>query len=107
MVDDTTEPRQHMDIEAESDTYRTEYQDYAEPPSEAVVRAVAAISGDEPFELTPLYEVVDPDALDALFLPTHDGPTEREGEVAFNYCGYRVEIRSYGVIEIHPTSVHR
>lgn len=38
-----------------------------EPPTEAVVAAVAAASNRRPLEMKPLYEFVDPDALDALF----------------------------------------
>lgn len=37
-----------------------------ELPSETVVRAVASLRNEDPAELEPLFETVDPDALDAL-----------------------------------------
>lgn len=37
-----------------------------EQPSEAVIRSVATATGKDPTSLDPLYESVDPDALDTL-----------------------------------------
>lgn len=44
-------------------------------PSEQVVETIAGRAGVSPTELSPLYEVIDPDALDALFTngATRDG----------------------------------
>lgn len=55
----------------------------------AVVTAVAARRGVEPTELPPLYEWVDPDALDALFEPTTTGGPRR-GRLSFTYDGHEV-----------------
>lgn len=38
-----------------------------ELPSEAVLRAVADVTGRDLLALSPLYAVVDPDAVDAIF----------------------------------------
>lgn len=38
-----------------------------ESPSEAVIAALSAVTGHDPLEMDPLYEYVDPDALDAAF----------------------------------------
>lgn len=59
-----------------------------EAPSEVVVRAVAAIQNNDPIALPTLFEVVDPDALDAL-VASLEGAT---GCVQFTYCGERVSI---------------
>jgi hypothetical protein len=67
---------------------------HPEPLSRAVVEAVAARDGIDPVDVeTPLYEVVDPDALDALF----DG---RAGEVTFEYSGYRVTVTESGEVTL-------
>lgn len=65
--------------------------DDARPLSEQLVRAVAASEGVDPVALeTPLYEAIDPDALDRLFRSTN---TDRAGgRVEFSYHGYRVVV---------------
>lgn len=57
-----------------------------------VIHAVAEHSGTDPTDLPPLYEAVDPDALDALFGPTAADDTREGGEVSFIYAGYRVRV---------------
>ena len=75
--------------------------------SEAVVRAVAEVSdrdsggtnpddGAEPLE--PLYETIDPDALDALF--RHADGERRSGAVEFAYSGYEVTVCSAGLVTV-------
>lgn len=74
----------------------------AQSPSEAVVEALADAKGVDPLELDPLYEVIDPDALDALF----DGAAadgRRQGRIEFRTAGYRVEVTSTG--RVHVTSL--
>lgn len=62
-------------------------------PSERVVDAVADAEGVEPWELTtPLYEVVDPDALDELFRQSRTATDAAGPSVTFSYCGYSVTV---------------
>jgi hypothetical protein len=71
----------------------------SDTPSVAIALAVAAREGVDPTELTPpLGEVVDPDALDALF----DGRDERSAErsVTFDYQGYRVEVSGDATVDL-------
>ncbi|MBO4247640.1 hypothetical protein IL252_07400 [Halomicrobium sp. IBSBa] len=65
------------------------------PPSTAIVEAVSTSADTPAVELPPLYEVVDPDALDALFA---DGQTF--GVVTFEYAGYDVTVRADGHVEV-------
>lgn len=69
-----------------------------EPPSEvadgsvsrAIVEAIADKEGLDPVELTPpLYEVIDPDALERIF-----ADTSTVGSVTFTYENYEVTVRS-------------
>ncbi|WP_249361397.1 HalOD1 output domain-containing protein [Haloterrigena sp. H1] len=49
--------------------------------------------------LTPLFETIDPDALNALFSPTHSGDT-RTGSVTFTHDGYDVTVTADGEITV-------
>ena len=71
----------------------------SDTPSVAVVMEIAAREGADPTELAPpLNDVIDPDALDALF--ARSGPADVAGSVSFEYCGYRVEVRSNGRVVV-------
>ena len=59
--------------------------DEHESPSEAVVRAVAALTNTSSIELDPLYDVIEPGHLDGTFEGT-DGRTETELSFEFNGC---------------------
>lgn len=67
--------------------------------SAAVVEAVARAEGVDPTALEePLYEVVDPDALDDLTAVGHgDSPTSQV-RIYFTYYGYEVEVRGDGEV---------
>lgn len=76
------------------------------PASVRVMEALSAQANVDPLELRPLYEVVDPDALDALFRGTSDGrsaPTT----VRFEYEGYTVAVRGDGEIQISDAPVRQ
>lgn len=75
--------------------------DRSEPLSQLVVEAVARTEGVDPLDLeVPLYDAVDPDALDALF---QSGATV-EGHVEFEYYGYEVTVTGDGCVTLDPTS---
>ena len=88
----------------------------AETLSEGVVEAVASDAGveavppadpDAKGALDPLFSVVDPDALDAVFRGSDDGAVAPRGEVTSCYHGYEVTVRSEGRISLtrrEPTS---
>jgi hypothetical protein len=63
--------------------------------AQRVIAEIAAAEGTPDAALSPpLYSVIDPDALDAMF-PV--GPHARTGstvELSFQYGGYRVSVRS-------------
>lgn len=74
--------------------------------SERVIDELAAAKGITPIELDrPLNDSVDPDALDALFAPRHDGtPRNGDGYVEFTSNGYRVVVRKGGEIRLEPVA---
>ena len=65
----------------------------------AIVTAVAKRRGAEPVEMPPLYEWIDPDALDALFAPTRSGGPRR-GRLSFVYDGHEVVVDCGDDVEI-------
>ncbi|WP_440772141.1 HalOD1 output domain-containing protein [Natronorubrum sp. DTA28] len=67
------------------------------PPSvtETIVDAVSEAEDCDPLTLPPLWNVIDPEALDALFEPTRGG-RPRTGRVSFVYAGYEITVDSTG-----------
>lgn len=79
----------------------------------AIVEAVAAVSDRDPADLPPLYETIDPDALNTLLGPAGER-SDRPLAVSFAYFGYGVrvdrnaiEIRSLESNEASSKSVTR
>lgn len=76
----------------------------SESVSEAVVTAVADAKGVSTVEVSPpLYNVIDPDALEtvvASMTSRHDGST---GCVEFSYSGYEVTVTGDGDVSVTPT----
>lgn len=68
-------------------------------PSEAVVERVAALEGADPTELEPLFEVIDPEALDMLIESECD-PDESDLRIEFTYHGHDVTVTARGTIHI-------
>jgi len=74
----------------------------AASPSTEVVRRVASEASVDPIDLPPLYEAVDPDALDR-FLESVDGTTPTVSEaVRFRYAGYHVAVEADGAVALSP-----
>ncbi|MFC4540959.1 HalOD1 output domain-containing protein [Halosolutus amylolyticus] len=67
-----------------------------EPITDAIVTAVADAEGVDVRTLPPLWNVIDPEALEELFAPTNGGRARRRaGRVEFGYCDYDVTV-AYG-----------
>ncbi|MFC6768163.1 HalOD1 output domain-containing protein [Natrinema soli] len=97
---ETESPTGERQLRNESGAYQFESN---KPLSEAVLAAVASESGLDALELAdefgPLYDVVDPTALDSLFQSA--GENGRSvGSVTFEYAAYRVTVDQTGRIEL-------
>lgn len=68
----------------------------------AVIEAVAEEAECEPDELTSLYDVIDPDALERFFA-VDGGDHPRRRRVSFTYDGYDVAVSGDRDIEVTPT----
>ncbi|WP_227380707.1 HalOD1 output domain-containing protein [Haladaptatus halobius] len=84
---------------------------HTEPsPSTKLVERIAARAEIASDDLEPLYETIDPDALDALFVPRTDGSDRPGGQVTFTYAGYSVTVTSDRPavrIDVDPLDEHR
>lgn len=69
-----------------------------ELPSTATVMAVAAAAGVEPDALPPLYDTIDPDALDDLFRSPH--AIRSDVRVSFTYAGCDVVVAGDGDVSV-------
>ena len=70
-------------------------------PSTAVIEVTADASGRDATVLEPLFESVDPDALDRLVRGNGVGPNERMRMVSFSFAGHTVAVRSNGIVELY------
>lgn len=66
-----------------------------EPTAESVVRAVSELTGTDPDAMDPLYDVVDPDALNALCDPDA-GAEGASPRVSFRFSGCTVVVYGDG-----------
>lgn len=74
--------------------------DDGELTSQSVVAAVAAETGTDPLTLEPLYEVLDPDALDALFDANESEAASAVTRVEFTYAGCEVCVTGTGSVDV-------
>lgn len=69
--------------------------------AENVVQSVAASAKTDPVELPPLYDAIEPDALDAMVHRMSNG------EVCFSYAGHKVTVRNDGTVNVMEKSVNQ
>lgn len=94
-----------IQYEETTDTYRVSGDWWRErSPSAAVALAVGAVTDTPPTELDPLFEAVDPDALDQLYETTRGGSGREFGRVSFRYNDCVVTVYATGTIEITPAA---
>lgn len=69
-----------------------------------ILSEIGQREGYPPQELTPpLYTVIDPDALEALFRDPTPGESRDPVTVEFTYLDYRIVVRGPNEIEIHDS----
>lgn len=68
--------------------------------SSRVIQEVADTLGVDPLELHPLFETIDPDALDSLFQTRT--PAHHDDHVEFTFEGCQVSVFGTGKIDVTP-----
>lgn len=74
--------------------------------TESVVVAVADAEDTNPVELPPLYNVIDTDALDAMFAPEPGSGADSTRELCFHYSDSVVTIDGDGSVNVAPRQPH-
>lgn len=70
--------------------------------STVLVQALADVKGVDPIEIPRLNDVVDPDAMNAIFRAKPDGTPREGGRLAFTLSGAEVVVHGDGRIQITP-----
>jgi hypothetical protein len=71
------------------------------PVGTTIVERIAALEGIDPLDLTvPLYDVIDPEALDSLVTANREGDTPNTLRIQFTYNGHVVTVDGSGEIDI-------
>ena len=70
--------------------------------SEAVILAVSDFEGRDPSSLRPLSDVLDPDALDAIFRPQAADVPRTGGSLSFIYSNSRVTVQNGEYFTLQP-----
>lgn len=73
--------------------------------SDRVITAVANTKGMNPMNLDPLYEVIEPDALNALYKRDELGRARSPERVEFTYCGCEVVIAGKNSVSVSATAL--
>lgn len=89
----------------DTETYRFKYDRDTTLPSMAVVAALLEVTDEDPFELQPLCDSVDTDALDALVRVR--SPATADVHVTLTLEGYTLTVYSHGTIEATPVARER
>jgi len=75
--------------------------DVDESPSHGVVRAISAVKGVEPTDVDPLYDSIDPNALNAIFGGT-TGARESDIRVSFRVDDLEIEVSEDRRVTVRP-----
>ena len=97
MTDSNEDPSANGDDRRPQENVHREIHDWtsAEPLNSTILTALADVKDVEPTELEPLYEHIDPDALESLFDPDGDG-LRTDGHVSFSFADHYVTIHGHG-----------
>ena len=91
-------------IQNSEKTGRSEFEyvfDVDESPSHGVVRAISAVKGIDPTDVDPLYDSIDPNALDAIFGGTTEA-RESDIRVSFRVDDLEIEVSEDRRVTVRP-----
>jgi hypothetical protein len=91
-----------MDQVTNFESYQTAIDTEDMSASTAVIRTVAAVTNQDPLEMKPLYDVIDPDALNNLFAPSRLASCEHDLVVEFSYNGCSVRLSGDCSLRVLP-----
>jgi hypothetical protein len=98
----TSTPHTHPHNGAERTELYSAQHDWTggDPLTVTVLSLLSEATGDDPVEMEPLNNCVDPDALNKLFSPRQDGTPRHGGSVSFDVNGHTVTVYSDGEVAV-------
>ena len=93
--------------DGEDETIRAQYEWASTAPSTAVIETVAIALDREPTTIEPLYESIDPDALDALLRSNGSPATANDVTVSFVVADRQVTVHSRGDVVVRAHSLEQ
>lgn len=81
--------------------------DVSTPLSQRVTTEVAKALDADPLEIEPLYNAIDPDALNKIFESPARRGMRRSGQVSFTLAGCEVSVHSTGFVDVTPLEDHQ
>lgn len=107
MTDESRRSPAGEEAGAASGAVRSQYDWSSTPPSVAVAETVAVAVDREPTAIEPLYESVDPDALDALVRSNEEPSAADTVAVSFDVAGRRVTVHGTGEVVVRTGGLNR
>ena len=104
MTRDDAPSGRSLTFDPEEGAYVTEFDRRDVPPSVMVTSVIAEITGQAETELRPLYQVIDPDALNRILGAHSSRVYHDERFVEFTYQKYTVQVLSSGILRVYPPS---
>lgn len=78
-------------------------EEFSKPITQRVIETVTETIDTDPAKLDPLYETIDPDALEQVFRGSERGEGDRNARITFAYAGCEVTV--YGNSEVEVTQL--
>jgi len=103
MTDEAERTHSGAESNGTDGTVRAQYDWVSTLPSIAVIETVAVALGREGTTLEPLYESIDPDALDALIRSDDLAATANDTTVTFTVADQQVTVHSRGDVVVRST----
>ena len=95
-MNSSKQPRSSTEPETVTETFDW---DQREDVQTAVINTVAAVTDQDPTEMKPLSNIIDPDSLGTLFAPTRSTPRST-GCITFQYQGCTVGVDAEGTVKV-------
>lgn len=100
----TSSPRQDVhgvDLDKD-DVFQVEYDWSNISPSTAVAETIAVVVDRDPTSLDPLYEWVEPDALDSIMSSNEAGSTDQNIVISFTFYDLSITVDAQGEVVVRP-----
>lgn len=93
--------------QSDNESFSVDYLGRNLAPSTAILDATTMVTNTPADELPPLTESVNPDAINGLFDDPASQTPPRDGQVAFRYAGFKVQLTAKDRLFLKPITEER